>query len=327
MASIRKRGSAWQARVIRKGFPEETATFKTRAEALEWSRDVETSMDAGRYRRTKEAESMLLGDLLQRYRESVTPLKRGATDEAIRLKAMERRRIAKLSVVNVTPQAIAAFRDERLTECSPATVIRDLAVLSSIFNHARREWGISCSNPVQMVRKPASPPGRDRVLSADEEARLMEAALPKGRQNGVLHPVLIVAIETAMRRGELLSLRWEHLHLARRCAYLPMTKNGTARWVPLSNRAIAALEGLQSCPEGFVFPIAPAALDKCFKKACQRAEVANLRFHDLRHTATTRLSCKLPNVVELAAVTGHQSLQMLKRYFHPSPELLAAKIA
>jgi integrase len=327
MASIRKRGSAWQARVIRKGFPDETATFKTKSEALEWSRDVETGMDAGRYRRSKGAEDMLFGDLLRRYRESVTPLKRGATDEAIRLKALERRRMAKLAVVNVTPQAIAAFRDERLAECSPATVIRDLAVLSSIFNHARREWSISCANPVQMVRKPASPPGRDRVLSSDEEIRLLAAAAPVGRRNGLLQPLLIVAVETAMRRGELLALRWEHLHLAKRCAYLPLTKNGTARWVPLSSRAVGALEGLQSYGEGVVFPIAPAALDKCFKRACGRAEIANLRFHDLRHTATTRLSSKLPNVVELAAVTGHHSLQMLKRYYHPSAEVLAAKIA
>lgn len=244
MASIRKRGNAWQARVTRKGFPDETATFKTRAEALEWSRDIEVSMDAGRYRRTKEAEGTLLRDLLRRYREAVTPLKRGATEEAIRLKALERRRLAQLALVNVTPQAIAAFRDERLTECNPATVIRDLAVLSSIFNHARREWGINSPNPVQMVRKPASPPGRDRVLSSDEQARLTMAAAPTGRRNHLLHPLLIVALETGMRRGELLSMRWEHVDVARRCVFLPMTKNGTSRWVPLSSAAVAALEAL-----------------------------------------------------------------------------------
>jgi integrase len=326
MASIRKRGSAWQARVIRKGFPDETATFKTKAEAMEWSRDVEASMDAGRYRHTKEAEQTLLGDLLQRYRETVTPLKRGATEEAIRLRALERRRVAKLALRNVTPQAIAAFRDERLNECSPATVIRDLAVLSSIFNHARKEWGINFSNPVEMVRKPASPPGRDRVLTADEERRLIEAAAPAGRRNRLLQPMLIVALETAMRRGELLALRWEHLHLDRRCAYLPLTKNGSSRWVPLSSRAMTALEALSRPREGAVFPIQHAALDKCFKRACARAGVENMRFHDLRHTAATRLSAKLPNVIELAAVTGHRSLQMLKRYYHPQVEALAGRL-
>ena len=117
-------------------------------------------------------------------------------------------------------QAIAAFRDERFTECSPATVVRDLAVLSSILNHARREWGINFPNHVQMVRKPASPPGRDRVLSSDEEVRLIVAAAPAGRRNRFLQPLLIVALETAIRRGELLTLRWGHVHLNRRCAYL-----------------------------------------------------------------------------------------------------------
>jgi integrase len=326
MASIRKRGNSWQARVGRKGFPDETATFKSKSEALEWCRDIEASMDAGRYRCTKEAEDTLLCDLLKRYRDTVTPLKRGAHDEAIRLKALERRRIGKLALVNVTPSAVAAFRDERLAECNPATVIRDLAVLSSIFNHARREWGINFPNPVALVRKPASPPGRDRILSPEEERRLVEAAAPAGRRNRHLQPLLVVALETAMRRGELLALRWEHVDVDRRCAYLPLTKNGTSRWVPLSSRAIAALESMPRASEGAVFPIAPAALDKCFKRTCVRAGIVNMRFHDLRHTAATRLSCKLPNVIELAAVTGHQSLQMLKRYYHPTPEALAAKL-
>jgi len=327
MASIRKRGNSWQARVARKGFPDETATFKSKTEALEWCRNIESSMDAGRYVRTKEAGDTPLAELLKRYREAVTPLKRGAHDEAIRLKALERRRFAKLSVLNVTPQAIAAFRDERLAECNPATVIRDLAVLSSIFNHARREWGMDFPNPVQLVRKPVAPAGRDRTLSSTEEERLIAAAAPIGRRNPLLQPLLVLALESAMRRGELLSLRWEHVHLDRRCVFLPQTKNGTPRWVPLSTRATNALEALGGAAEGAVFPIAQAALDKCFKRACGRAEIADFRFHDLRHTATTRLAAKLPNVIELAAVTGHRSLQMLKRYYHPTAESLAAKIA
>jgi integrase len=326
MASIRKRGSAWQARVIRKGFPDETATFKTKAEASEWSREVESTMDTGRYRNTREAEETLFCDVLRRYRETVTPLKRGAKDEAVRLKAFERRRFARLSLMNVTPTVIAAFRDERLTHCNPATVIRDLAVLSSIFNHARREWSIEFPNPVQLVRKPVAPAGRDRTLSKAEEERLIAAAAPAGRRNPLLQPLLVVAVETAMRRGELLSLRWEHVHLDRRCVFLPHTKNGCSRWVPLSTRAIRALEGVHRSDET-VFPIAAPALDKCFKRACARAALSNFRFHDLRHTGATRLSAKLPNVIELAAVTGHRSLQMLKRYYHPSAESLALKLA
>ena len=302
MASIRKRGNSWQARVVRKGFPDETATFRTKTEAVEWSREIETDMDAGRYRRSKEDDETLLRDVLKRYRETVSPLKRGAVEDAFRLKALERHRLASLALVNVTPKAIAAFRDERLTSCDAGTVIRDLAVLSSIFNHARREWGLQCDNPVPLVRKPASPPGRDRVLSVEEETRLISAAEPSGRRNSVLQPLLAFALETAMRRGELLGIRWEHVDLPRRCVFLPLTKNGCSRWVPLSRRAIGTLEALQGPREGLVFPIAAAALHKCFQRACARAGISNLRFHDLRHTATTRLSAKLPNVISVRQV-------------------------
>ena len=283
-------------------------------------------MDAGSFVSAREAEATLFGDLLRRYRETVTPLKRGATDETIRLKALERRRMAKLALVNVTPKVVAEFRDERLSECCPSTVIRDLAVLSSIFNHARREWDIAVSNPVAMVRKPTAPPGRNRVLSPAEECNLLAHAQPTGRRNPLLGPLLVVALETAMRRGELLALTWAAIHFERAVAYLPMTKNGSSRWVPLSTRAVEALASVSRSPCGKVFPISIAALDKAFDRLCFRAGIDDLRFHDLRHTATTRLSGKLPNVIELAAVTGHQSLQMLKRYYHPSAEALVAKL-
>jgi len=325
MASIRKRGDTYQARVIRKGFPPEAKSFKSRPEAERWARSIEAAMDEHRFVSTRPAEKTLFADLLRLYRETVTPLKRGARDEAIRLRALERRRFAQLAVVNVTPAVIAEFRDERLKECGAGTVIRDLAVLSSIFNHAKREWGIGSTNPVASVRKPTAPPERDRVLSGAEEQRLLTHALPEGRRNKLLRPILVVALETAMRRGEILSLTWADIYLDRAVAKLPLTKNGSARWVPLSRRAIAALEGLDRS-HGAVFPVSPAALDKMFGRLCRRARIDDFRFHDLRHTATTALAAKLPNVIELAAVTGHRSIQMLKRYYHPNPEALAAKL-
>ena len=283
-------------------------------------------MDAHRHVSTREAESTTLGDLLRRYREVVTPMKRGKAEESFRLLALERRRIARLSLNNVTPQVIADFRDERLLECCASTVIRDLAVLSSIFNHGQREWGLGVANPVASVRKPCAPPGRDRVLTADEERRLLSHALPEGRRNPLLHPLIVVALESAMRRGELLGLTWADVHLDRSVVRLPLTKNGTTRWVPLSSRAVAAMSGLERNAHCRPFPISVAALDKMFGRLCRRATVEDFRFHDLRHTATTRLAERLPNVIELAAVTGHRSIQMLKRYYHPTAEALAAKL-
>lgn len=326
MASIRKHGNGWQARVRRLGFPVEIKTFSTKSEAERWSRLMESEMDRGLFVSRAEAEKTTFGDIIQRYMDTITPKKRGHVDETIRLKATLRHRIARMSMANLTPQTVANYRDDRLRTCKASTVIRDLAVMSSIINHARREWGIIIQNPVEMIRKPTMPPGRDRVLSEAEEARLLHELSPTGRRNTIMQPLVIVAIETAMRRGELLSLRWNHVHLERRVIFLPTTKNGQSRYVPLSSRAVETIEMLPRSPNDRLFPINIAAMEAAFLRAVRRAQLADLHFHDLRHTGASRMASKLPNVIELAAVTGHSSLQMLKRYYHPKAEELALKL-
>lgn len=139
-------------------------------------------------------------------------------------------------------------------------------------------------------------------------------------------PLVMLALETAMRRGELLGLRWENIDLERQTAFLPMTKNGSIRTVPLSKKAVAILANLPRCSDDRVIQLTDMGMEAAFRKACARAEIVNLHFHDLRHTATSRLAEKLPNVIELAAVTGHQTIQMLKRYYHPKAEALAKKL-
>ncbi|MEA3120404.1 MAG: hypothetical protein QOI13_3674, partial [Paraburkholderia sp.] len=148
--------------------------------------------------------------------------------------------------------AVAAFRDERLTKVKPVTVILELAYLSAIINHARNEWGINITNPVASVRKPSTPHGRDRVLSPDEEVRLLAALVPTGRRNTWILPATILSLETGMRRGELLELRWSNVNLEAQTAYLPMTKNGSARTVPLSKKAVGVLTDLPHSIDGRV---------------------------------------------------------------------------
>jgi len=308
------------------GFPPEVKTFGTKQDAERWARSIESEMDRGSYVNRSEAESTTLGDVLERYIADVCPSMRGGTEDTIRLRAMCRTRLAKLSMAALTPMAVAAYRDERLKQVQPGTVIRELAYLSAIINHARREWGINTTNPVVSVRKPPTPQGRDRVLSADEESRLLTALAPTGRRNPWLRPMAILSLETAMRRGELLQLRWQNIDLESQTAFLPMTKNGTARTVPLSRKAVTLLKELPRCIDGSVFPINAPAHHKAFKRACKRAGLVDLHWHDLRHTAITRLATKLPNLIELAAVSGHRSLTMLKRYYHPSAADLAKKI-
>ena len=326
MASVRKHGKSWQAIVRRKGYPREIKTFPTKLEAEQWARTVESDMDRGQFVSRTVADQTLFGDVIRRYLEGITPTKRGHAQEVIRLNSMLRHRIAALSMSNLSPLAMAEYRDERLRTCQANTVIRDLAVLSSIINHARNEWGFAIQNPVEMIRKPTMPPGRDRVLSAAEEEVLMAELMPRGRRNPLMYPIVVIALETAMRRGEILRLRWEHVHLERRVAFLPLTKNGRSRYVPLSSRAVDVLRGMQSLPEGPVFPISMCAMQASFTKAVKRAKMPDFHFHDLRHTAASRMASKLPNLIELAAVTGHSSLQMLKRYYHPKAEDLAKKL-
>jgi integrase len=229
-------------------------------------------------------------------------------------------------MVNLSAARIAAFRDERLKQVSAGTVIRELAYLSAIINHARREWGINVPNPVQMVRKPSSPPARARVLSEEEVSRLLHALEPTGRRSHWTKPAVQLALATAMRRGELLSLRWEHVDLQSRTTFLPDTKNGDSRTVPLSSSALEILARLPRHISGHVFPVKAFTLDAAFKRGLARAGLDGLRFHDLRRTAITRMAEKLPNLIELAAVSGHKSLMVLKQYYRPSASGLAQKL-
>ncbi len=326
MASIRQRMGRWQARVSRKGYPPETNTFDSHEDAVKWARALETEMDRGLYVNKSTAEQLTLKDALGRYAKEVTPMKRGAKEEGIRINALQRWKFTSHSLATLTPKVLAEFRDERLKTVSNGTTIRDLILISSVFNHARREWGIGIPNPCTLVRKPSVPLGRNRLLSPEEELRLLYEMLPTGRRSTWIRPIAIFALETAMRRGEILSLRWQHVNITSQTAYLPMTKNGTSRTVPLSIKAVATLKELPRNSDGRVFPLNAAACAAVFRKAANRAGLTDLHFHDLRHTATSQLANKLPNLIELSAVTGHKTVQMLKRYYHPKAEDLAKKL-
>ena len=326
MASFRQRGGKWQARVLRNGYPDQTKTFETKAGAEIWARSVESEIDKGQFVSVNEAQRTTLGNVIARYLVEVTPTMKGVTEDTIRLKAIMRKPIARWSMANLSAARIAAFRDERLKEVSAGTVIRELAYLSAIINHARRERGINVPNPVQMVRKPQSPQARSRVLTDEEVSKLLQALEPTGRRSHWTKPAVQLALYTAMRRGELLSLRWEHIDLQGRTAFLPDTKNGDSRTVPLSSAAVQVLAELPRHMSGLVIPVKYFTLDAAFKSGVCRAGLEGVRFHDLRRTAITRMAEKLPNVIELAAVSGHKSLMVLKRYYRPAPIELALKL-
>lgn len=326
MATFRFRANRWQARVRRLGTPEQTKSFLSRQDAERWARSVEVEIDKGSYISPSGAQRTTLGDLIQRYIKEVLPSMKGAKDDEIRLRAIGRRSMGKLALSNLTPELLGRHRDARLQEVCANTVIREFAYLSSVINHARREWGIHMENPVTKVRRPSSPPGRNRILTPAQKASLLESVRPKGRQSIWVEPIVVLALETAMRRGELLALAWQDIDLQKQTAQLHTSKNGERRCVPLSRLAVHTLAQLPRHISGKVFPITAYALAAAFKRATIRCGLADLRFHDLRHMAVTELSKRLPNLVELSAVTGHRSLRMLQRYYHPNPAELAVKL-
>lgn len=326
MATFVEREQGTQAKIRRKGYPPQSRTFNTKAEAEKWARAVEHEMDRGIFADRREAERTTLAEALDRYEREVTPRKKGAKQERLRIAQWRRDTLAKYSLANIRGADLAAWRDRRLNAgTSPTTVRNDLALISHLFNTAIKEWGLeSLSNPIDKIKMPAAARARDRRLVGEEDARLLEACNTSSCP--WLAPITILAVETAMRQGEMLALTWDNVDLTRRVARLLDTKNGERRDVPLSTTAIAVLTALPRAIDGRVFPISQDNLEGYWRRATKAAEIADLRFHDLRHEAASRLFEKGLNPMEVAAITGHKTLQMLKRYTHLRAEDLASRL-
>ena len=324
MAAIEQLPSGlWRARVRRGGHPTQSKSFHLRADAEAWARKLESEQERGTWRDSSEAEDTTLAECLDRYTREHVPRKRAPARERSHVDALRALPFTSRAVARVRSADVAAARDAwTAVGHAPATIVRRLAVLSRVFNVARREWGMeSLANPIEAVTKPHVANARTRRVS-DAELDAICAATGSAELSAVLR----LAVETAMRRGELCALRWEHVDLKDRTAHLPHTKNGQARDVPLSSRAVAILHALPRRIDGQVFGSRPDSVTQAFERAVQRAGLDDLHFHDLRHEATSRLSEKLPNLIELAAVTGHKDLRMLKRYYHPRAADLAKKL-
>ena len=327
MATFEKRGNYWRVKVRRRGFPDQTRSFDTKSAATSWAREIESEVDRGTFLDRTESERNTLGDMIERYLKEVTPMKKGAGPEDSRLRAFLRRPISKYKMSALSSAMFAQYRDERMEAVTAGTVNKELNHVSHVIETARREWGVVLpSNPIQLVRRPASPKSRERRLEGDEYERLLDACADA--RNPYLVPVVTLAIETAMRQSEIVSLRWKYVDLRKRVAYLPDTKNGDSRGVPLSTAAVGVLKALdRSEHSDAVFPgLTAEAIKRAYIRACARANIDGLHFHDLRHEATSRLFERGLDAMTVASITGHKTLQMLKRYTHLKAVDLAKKL-
>ncbi|PCE30057.1 integrase [Burkholderia ubonensis subsp. mesacidophila] len=281
----------------------------------------------------KPSPSITVRDALAQYTKSVSIEKRGYKQEMYRASTIAKSFVGEKVLSELTTVDIANYRDIRLSSPSrntnrpiaPNTVRLELALLRDLFNIAIIEWGICKDNPVSRVRKPKLPPGRDRRVSFGEERRLLRAAA--AHRNIEIHALIVLAIETAMRQGELLNLQWENINLRTRIAHLPLTKNGSKRDVPLSMRAMDVLTRLGTKPEGRIFKYTSDGFKSAWRTLVQRLEIDDLHFHDLRHEAVSRLfELGTLDMMEIATISGHKSMQMLKRYTHLKASNMVAKL-
>jgi integrase len=325
MATITRRASGWSVQIRRKGYPPAYRTFQTKAEAARWAREQERSIDRGDSSiDTRGLSHVTLADLIRRYLIEVTPTKRSSDSEALRLRKMLRAPICSIALRDLGSKQIAAYRDARLATVRPGTIIRELSLIHSVLDTASREWDYKLdSNPVAKVAKPRLRNARDRRLNPGELQRL-EAALAECR-NPLIAPAVMLAIETALRRGELLKLEWRHIDAFKRTAYIPDTKTGYARTVPLTDGALSILDALPR-NDARVFPMTAMALKLSWNRVRVRARVPDLRIHDLRHEAISRFAEMGLSTVELAVISGHRDPRMLFRYTHIRPADLARKL-
>jgi integrase len=274
-----------------------------------------------------------LGTVLERYRTTVSILKKGFIQESYRIAKIRRYQLCSLSIDAITSVDIAAYRDQRLAEAnpktgqpiSPATVRLELSLLSSVFDVSMIEWGLVDENPVKRIRKPKLPPGRSRRLTPREDRLIRSYCVV--HPNPELFSIYVLALTTAMRQSEILGLRWEDVDLKAQVAHLADTKNGHSRDVPLSIEARKAILRLGPRPEGRLFSYTSSGLKSTWRAMVRKLGIEDLHFHDLRHEAISRLfELGSLDAMEVAAISGHRSMAMLKRYTHLKARKLVKKL-
>ncbi len=315
----------FRVQVRLKGHPKQSRTFTRRTDAKRWAIKTESSIREGRDFGTSQAKRHTVAELIDRYVKNVLPAKKSAKDQARQLRWW-RDEIGHYILCDVSPALIAECRDSlasgktvRGTVRSTSTVNRYLAALSHVFTIGTREWAWIDSNPLRKVSKLREARGRLRWLSDDERTKLLDAC--KARSD-VLYSIAVVALSTGARRGEILNLTWSDIDLQAGVIILETTKSGQPRAIPLQGHALELLRKMSEVrrvDSDLVFPskrdpTKPLNIQNIWKSAVRAAEIRDLRFHDLRHSAASYLAMNGATLPELAAVLGHRTLQTVQRY-------------
>ena len=332
MGSITKKGKNYHARIrIVHNYKTyaDYKTFPTKLEAIKWVEVREAQIRAGIYKNIDTTKT--LREAIERYRDLVTPEKRGARWETLRLNAMLRDSNLPLDrkLDSITTDELAHWR--RLLKVTPASKNRITTILRAVFETARLEWKWLSTNPLEDLRRLPEPPPRERRISAHEislicsELNFNPDDPDVSTQKQKVGLIFLFALETAMRQSEITTLTWQQINLRAKYLTLIETKNGYRRHVPLSSRAIQLLEIMKPQKQGDVFGIDADTVSTLFRRCVRKCHIKDLRFHDTRHEACTRLAQLIP-LLDLAKMLGHRNIKSLMIYYDATPTEIANKL-
>jgi integrase len=335
MAYVEKRiqsngAVTYRARVRQKGAPSLSSSFHTKRQAVEWAQRMEAEVRAGRYFGLEEDREKTFAQFVDRYIEKELPKNPKGYAKQKLLLSWWKSHLGKYFLCHITPSSIAELRDRLLSEMTPkgtlrtpSTTNRYLAALSRAFTICQREWRWIKENPVLKITRPKENKPRDRYLEKEEIHRLLEVC--KKSKSPYLYAIVLFALSTGARKGEILSLTWDDVDFARMTAIFRDTKNGETRAVHLSATIIGRLKEEKErrvVLSNYVFPnhngTKPADIKTAWENAVKETGLKNVCFHSLRHTAASHLSMGGFSPLEIAAVLGHKTLAMVKRYSHLS---------
>jgi len=319
MASIRFRNAKYQVLVRMHGIST-SKTFTKKSHAQKWAKSIEVKIESGHYKPESEPEpesDLTIKQSLQRYMNDKIAHDKSSHSHVRNAIAG----LGKYKVDTLTSHQLVSYRNSRLLTHSPQTVKHELSMVLRALKWARDELGYS-SLEIPTIKMPSLPRGRDRRITLKEETELLQAL----RFTSSVRDIVSLAIETGMRRSELINMRWPDINLKMRTLHIPKTKTDIPRTIPLTVKAVHVFDSLQRDISGEVFSISAGSVSQAFKRACNRAEIDDLRFHDCRHEAITRFFEMGLNVMEVANISGHRDLRMLQRYTHLRAEDLVRKL-
>jgi integrase len=320
----------YRVRIRMKGGQCFDRSFRSKTLAKKWKRDMESAIEHDRYEFTNPATKHILADLIDLYIERVLPGKSRNAKNVLQHLTWWKAELGHLLLAQVRPSIIAEKRDELLSGLirggklrSPTTVVRYLSSLSHVFSKAVKEWEWMRENPVFKIEKPRQAQGRKRVLTEEEQQRLLQTCQESGSKD--LFLIVALALGTGMRKGEIMGLRWRNIQSGQPTGtiVLERTKNGRSRHVLITGVLLGLLRERhkQQRADSLVFPSPnhsnqPIDIRSAWEKALQKAGIEGFVFHGLRHQAASQAATIENSPLVIGELLGHQTLQMTKHYVH-----------